>query len=484
MDLPSEDPSDGFGTVPLADGSKTNLFHTLCRFAVISAKVYNKLYSVRAARQSDGELLNTIGELDVELEAWKDSIPLDFRPEHELTALPPHLVIHIVILHFAYYNCLTTIHRRSVHHGYWTSRLSDYAVRGLNVKPLNPRVFSSAALCVSAARTSIHLIKYIPPGDYAFVWLILYYPVSALVTLFANILQNPQDVRARADLKLVALVVEFLHKIAIEDSTGSMNRMFSVCRDLERIAGLVLDRAEQEMTTRQKRKQEKEREKMAKRPQEPVEIPQPVRKSNDLQRSGEGCPQTLLQQQKQTQAPARDSTHSGAPPALNSSWAGLNTVEGQGLTPQQRSLAPSFMNDFSNNLPDIPNSEWPAFSSNGARSDAQKVNSVASPSFSEDFLATVAAAQQANSGLNAMDASTPGFDNPAFNFNWGNAPSQNSFQAPMVPQELWNMPMTFEWDWAEMINNGTTPSGVFDFSGELKDGEEATNVPTTDGRLP
>jgi hypothetical protein len=25
-----------------------------------------------------------------------------------------------------------------------------------------------------------------------------------------------------------------------------------------------------------------------------------------------------------------------------------------------------------------------------------------------------------------------------------------SFQQPFVPQDLWQMPMTFEWDWAEM----------------------------------
>jgi hypothetical protein len=58
----------------------------------------------------------------------------------------------------------------AVHHGYWTSRLSNYAIQGLNVRPLNPRVFSSASLCVSAARASITLIKYIPQGDFDCVW--------------------------------------------------------------------------------------------------------------------------------------------------------------------------------------------------------------------------------------------------------------------------------------------------------------------------
>jgi hypothetical protein len=170
VDLPSENPPDNIGNVPLAQGSTMNLFRLMCQFAQIQQRVYKQLYSVKASRQSDGELLNTIGELDVALEEWKDSIPLDFRPEHEIKAAHTPLILHVVVLHFAYYNCLTTIHRMSVHHGYWTSRLSDYAVQGLNARPLNPRVFMSAALCVNAARTSIGLIRYIPQGDYACVW--------------------------------------------------------------------------------------------------------------------------------------------------------------------------------------------------------------------------------------------------------------------------------------------------------------------------
>lgn len=33
----------------------------------------------------------------------------------------------------------------------------------------------------------------------------------------------------------------------------------------------------------------------------------------------------------------------------------------------------------------------------------------------------------------------------------------NSFQQPFVPQDLWQMPMTLEWDWADMTG-GTYPS--------------------------
>lgn len=171
VELPSEDPPDNIGNVPSSlPSGKFNLFRLMAEFALIQSKVYKQLYSVKAAKQTDGELLNTIGELDSELENWKDSIPPEYRPDNEIKAQHAPLVLHVVCIHFAYYNCLTTIHRMAVHHGYWTSRLSDFAIAGLNARPLNPRVFMSAALCVNAARTSISLIKYVPQGDHACVW--------------------------------------------------------------------------------------------------------------------------------------------------------------------------------------------------------------------------------------------------------------------------------------------------------------------------
>jgi hypothetical protein len=171
VELPEADPPDNIGNIPLADGkSKMNLFRVMCEMVGIESRVYKRLYSVKAQKLSEGELLQTIGELDKELEDWKDSIPIDFRPEHEIKASHTPLILHIVMLHFNYYNTLTTIHRMSVHKGYWTSRLSDFAIKGLNAKPLNPRVFSSAALCASAARATISLLKFVPQGDSQIVW--------------------------------------------------------------------------------------------------------------------------------------------------------------------------------------------------------------------------------------------------------------------------------------------------------------------------
>jgi hypothetical protein len=77
--------------------------------------------------------------------------------------------------------------------------------------------------------------------------------VSSLVSLFANILQNPQDTRARADIKLMDLVVNFLTNVSHDEGTGSLNRMLTVCSEFARIARVVIDKAEKEGSKRKRR---------------------------------------------------------------------------------------------------------------------------------------------------------------------------------------------------------------------------------------
>ncbi|MCJ1315718.1 hypothetical protein MMC15_001038 [Xylographa vitiligo] len=391
VELPSEDPGDNIGNIPLADGKgKTNLFRLMSTFAVIESKVYNQLYSTKASQQSDGELLNTIGELDKELEEWKDAIPIDFRPEHEIKASHTPLILHVVVLHFAYYNCLTTIHRMSVHHGYWTSRLSNYAIQGLNARPLNPRVFSSAALCVQAARASIQLVRYVPQGDFACVWMILYYPVSALVTLFANILQNPQDARVRSDIRLMNQVVNFLSVLSVDEETHSIKRMLSVCTEFERIAKIVLDKADKDAHSRRKRKTPKDTD-----DQPPQHIPE----KRTLPQSSEAPPMT-----SPTFAfnPGFDADLLTQP---------FHPTPNGYPSPSSTSEMP-IVTDFMPGPGDFPNmmTEF---------SDMQQ------------------------------------FGNP----NVGSPLNVGSFQQPFVPQDLWQMPMTLEWDWAD-IQGGNAYAGL------------------------
>ncbi|OJD19708.1 hypothetical protein AJ78_00331 [Emergomyces pasteurianus Ep9510] len=417
VELPSEDPPDNIGNVPLSDGKgKLNLFRLMCIFATIESKVYKQLYSTKASRQSDGELLNTIGELDRELEEWKDSIPIDFRPEHEIKATHRPLILHIVVLHFAYYNCLTTIHRMSVHHGYWTSRLSNYAIQGLNARPLNPRVFSSAVLCVSAARASIHLIKYIPQGDFACVWLILYFPISALVTLFANILQNPQDARARSDVKLMGLVVNFLSMLVADESNGSVRRMLGVCSEFERIAKVVLEKAEKESQSKRKRRAGGDENNDEDVPVQPHSNDYLARPPSDAQQQ-DATPKAPLPTQ---------------PFHANSNSRPTNETDRD-----------FYFNHHENvEQESSPSAPTATRTTTTTTSTSTATEAKFGHGYEQDF-SEILTPNQANP--NAFTSGGPPFSNA------GSMPIDfSSFQQPFVPQELWQMPMTLEWDWADV----------------------------------
>lgn len=56
--------------------------------------------------------------------------------------------------------------------------------------------------------------------------------------------------------------------------------------------------------------------------------------------------------------------------------------------------------------------------------------------------------------LSAPTSITPGFMDvaPQQYLNGNNSSSVNieAFQQPFVPQDLWQMPMTLEWDWADL----------------------------------
>ncbi|KAH8888668.1 hypothetical protein GQ53DRAFT_227831 [Thozetella sp. PMI_491] len=420
VDLPDANPEDNIGNIPLADGKgKMNLFRVMCEFAVIESKVYKRLYSTKATKQSDGELLDTIGELDQELENWKDKIPIDFRPEHEIKASHTPLILHVVMLHFTYYNCLTTIHRMSIHHGYWTSRLSNYAIEGRNAKPLNPRVFSSAALCTSAARASISLLKYIPQGDCSSVWMVMYFPVSALVTLFGNILQNPLDPRARSDTKLMTMVVSFLALLGPEAETGGVHRMLGVCSEFERIAKSVIEKAEKD-TSRRKRKSH-----------DPSSMPKPTGSGNLPNRNPSANPQS-----SSAHTPRPGTANSATPqPSQGPGNGHLSPRMHQDRTPQNYN-SPMATSISQQSSPAMPPPGWQSdFAANGGT----------------DFEFGSFADMTGFGSIQSMQHP------PQFPNGVQSPPMGSGYQQPTLPADLFSLPMTLDWDWAEM-SGGAYPS--------------------------
>lgn len=66
--------------------------------------------------------------------------------------------------------------------------------------------------------------------------MVLYFPLSSFLLLFANLLQNPQDSHVESDLKLMELVVSFLTQSTATLSPYSTPASIQMFHQLYRIA--------------------------------------------------------------------------------------------------------------------------------------------------------------------------------------------------------------------------------------------------------
>jgi hypothetical protein len=233
------------------------------------------------------------------------------------------------------------------------------------------------------------------------------------MTLFGNILQNPQDPRARSDVRLMNLVVGFLSMLGAEEENGSVKRMLGVCSEFERIAKVVLDKTERESSSRKKRKSHEDKGGLS-------------GKSN--------IPNTPMQQMNGL---PQGNRYSGTPNGM----AGVPTrgnfppMSGNGNQP---SPAPSNATVQSMNW-----NQNGMESKNGMYSDQDYM---ATPRAGMTPFAEIQAYSNANANGNGLQGSSP--------LNNG---EYGTFQQPFVPPDMWQMPMTLEWDWAD-ITGGAYPS--------------------------
>ena len=246
--------------------------------------------------------------------------------------------------------------------------------------------------------------------------MILYFPVSALVTLFANVLQNPQDARARSDVKLMNQVVNFLSILSLTEEQGGVKRMLGVCAEFERIAKCVLDKTEKG-SKRHKRKSSKingaERGKTS-------STPKVAAQRIDAQPSPQAKPASPPVEQHLAQDSSLD--------MANQQYYQQS---------DQDTISPPTANI---------NAHPPKFDkTNDHMTDVSAM--LNQPSNNPE------AGGPSDAGHNAtLDMSHFPTDNPRSPLNMG------AFQQPFVPQDLWNMNMTLEWDWQDMNIDGFDPT--------------------------
>jgi Fungal specific transcription factor domain len=143
---------------PFINQSHTFFVHNI-RLAQIISKVYRELYSAQAvARHTIDSLADVVGDLDEELMHWRNTIPEEYRPEHDIEWKLDTLHQHVLHLHLGYYNCLYNIHRSIFSLRFGPAPGSYFTPdRPLPLLRRN-RIYGSAALSIGSARTSLRLV--------------------------------------------------------------------------------------------------------------------------------------------------------------------------------------------------------------------------------------------------------------------------------------------------------------------------------------
>ncbi|KAF9875054.1 C6 transcription factor [Colletotrichum karsti] len=176
------------------------------QLTIIKSKISRTLYSVAALKKGDAEVLRDIRELDDELEQWRMSVPQSYRPtltfpRGTVCVRKGRLGMEEIILHFEYHYLMAMIHRASGRCRCWNSGEGG----GLE------GVSSSLTLSVQASRSTLYFLRAAIHGveEVAF-WMVVFYPMSAILTIFCNLLHEPLNSQAEEDIELLKSVPKLI----------------------------------------------------------------------------------------------------------------------------------------------------------------------------------------------------------------------------------------------------------------------------------
>ncbi|CAG7970150.1 unnamed protein product [Penicillium salamii] len=189
------------------------LFPWDLRLSKIKSEAFSDLYSARSHTRSNSEVLGSIRHLDEALEEWRLSLDPDIRPmlwHTPETSIRISMNTQEVILRLAYYHCVSIIHQAS-------DRRDNTDFRtGVKSRFIN----SSDEISTTASRSTLALIDAtLPSLKGECFWVLLFYILTATLTLFCNILKDPSNQKSSDDVNVLYAVPSLLNNIPIRNLT-------------------------------------------------------------------------------------------------------------------------------------------------------------------------------------------------------------------------------------------------------------------------
>ncbi|KAK1985695.1 fungal-specific transcription factor domain-containing protein [Colletotrichum cereale] len=175
------------------------------RLGFLKEKIYRLLYSVHAMSDKDNRLLVHIRQLDNEIECWRLSVPVDFRPA--LSVSPETLIVtpdtrtpqrkRYLHLLLEYWYLMIFVHTT-------VRRYDAHTVIGDGSHDLHSVIHSSYDLSLEAGRSTLRCLrvftKTLSDED---LWFLIFYTTNAAISLFLNIIIHPEEADGQLDLELL-----------------------------------------------------------------------------------------------------------------------------------------------------------------------------------------------------------------------------------------------------------------------------------------
>ncbi|KAL3456006.1 fungal-specific transcription factor domain-containing protein [Aspergillus heterothallicus] len=167
-------------------------FPSLVRYSRLVSKMHGRLLTISSVPQPWASRYTAVNFIQSELESWRRSIPMRFRPGEPLRPrqlLEPHAVAIAVRAHYYYHYAYQTLT--------WTLLHCD-----------NDDIVASQALelktdLMQTARSVLELTSYIEISPAAPVWVLALMPLSSLMILFDLVIHNPGHPETSLNLALL-----------------------------------------------------------------------------------------------------------------------------------------------------------------------------------------------------------------------------------------------------------------------------------------
>ncbi|KAJ3548981.1 hypothetical protein NM208_g568 [Fusarium decemcellulare] len=227
-----------------SDSQSFDYFLGLIQCASISSKTYRRFYTSTESRKPVTQMVKNAWAISCELQRWRDGMkelpPADkmadtFRLAQGLSGFE---LSKAALLRFFYWEGLISLHKACHANGLFSERLCQQ----LTTEEAQ-RLHEINSKGVEAARSMILLVQQIEVESHTPGWLVVYYPLKALITLFMHVINNPQASSVTENIAAMEMVTGFFARV---DFLTAGQLQLTNCREFSAIARTVVENTKHE----------------------------------------------------------------------------------------------------------------------------------------------------------------------------------------------------------------------------------------------